>query len=84
MGAFQNGLIVDQTHDEHDGQAAENPINLPDVGAAEPGPVGCAVNLQHAQRTDQQNKTQEHPIKITEGDNPGHLLSPGKYGGEGV
>src|SRR5579859_8088201 len=64
VGIFQEYLIVDEAHCQHDNQAAHDPINLADMCAGKLCSVSCAVNFQHAKRAYDEDKSEQEPVKI--------------------
>ncbi len=58
MHAIQKELIVEQTYREHTADPADDPINLLDVRTRELGVHGGAMDLHHAQPTNQQHEDQ--------------------------
>src|SRR5690349_20778076 len=76
MSIFQQDLIVDEAHGQHHGQPEHDPVNLADVCSGKLCAIGGAVNLQHAQRADEQDKGKQQPVEITERDHPPHQSDP--------
>src|SRR4029077_14956313 len=76
MGIFQENLVVDKAYRQHDGQTRHDPVNLAHMRAGKLCSIGCAVNFQYAKRADNQHKGKQHPVKITERDEPPHQSPP--------
>ncbi len=61
---IQQLLIVDQADQKHAHHPAHDPVNLPDMRSGKFGVHSGAVNLHHPQPANQQDKDEEHPVKI--------------------
>ena len=76
MDAVEQGFVVDQAEQQHEDQAAGNPIDLlyVHVHVSKPAGHGGAVDLRHPHGTDQKHKQEQHPVKISQGDEFLHCL----------
>src|SRR5215813_11799824 len=76
MGIFQEHLVVQDADQEHQRQSRQQKVNLFDVGAGKLGAVSSRVDFGDAQSADQQDKRQQHPVEVAEGNHPPHQFSP--------
>ena len=66
MHALEQSVIVQQAHDEHSNQAAGDPIDLLPINAGELGVNSGAMNLDDAERANDQHERYQRPIEVAE------------------
>ena len=66
MHPVEQRLVVHQADEEHQRQAAGNPIELLNVGAGEFGVQSRAVDLGDANEANEKYEGQQNPIEIAE------------------
>lgn len=64
MDFLEQRLIIQDTHQEHGPNAADDPIDLLDMRAGEFGVHRGAANLHDPERADDQHEEEEQPIEI--------------------
>jgi hypothetical protein len=64
MNLFEQRLVVQQAYQKHANDAAEDPIDLPDVGTRELRVSSGTLDFEHTDGADHQDEDQEQPIEV--------------------
>ena len=58
VNLLQQGLVIDQAHEKHHAHAGKDPVDLLDVRPRKLRVLGGALNLHHAQSTNDEHEDQ--------------------------